>query len=209
MARIGLLGGSFNPAHAAHRHISLTAMRQLRLDAVWWLVSPLNPLKSPESMAALGDRVARARLQARHPRICVTALEAVLGTRFAVDTVIALKRRYPQHRFVWLAGDDIVAELHRWRRWRRFLREVPLAVAPRPGVSLMGAPALSWAGWSPTPASRWTDAPLPAIIRLHAGLRPESATQVRRTDPDWAKNMPSSNKTNTATNMASNMRMHD
>lgn len=205
MARIGLLGGSFNPAHAAHRHVSLTALRQLQLDAIWWLVSPLNPLKLPESMAALGDRVARARQQARHSRIRVTALEAVLGTRFAVDTVIALKRRYPQHRFVWLAGDDIVAQLHRWRRWRRFLGEVPLAVAPRPGVSLIGAPALSWAGWSPKPASRWTDAPLPAIIRLHAGFRPESATQLRRTDPGWANNM----ALNKPAKTASNPRMHD
>jgi len=186
MARIGLLGGSFNPAHAAHRHISLVAMQQLQLDAVWWLVSPQNPLKSPESMAALDSRVARAQREARHPRIRVTALETVLGTRYAVDTVIALKRRYPQHRFIWLAGDDIVAELHRWRRWRQFLREIPLAVAPRPGVTLIGAPALSWAGWSPILPSRWTDAPLPAIIRLHAGLRPESATALRRHDPDWA-----------------------
>ena len=186
MARIGLLGGSFNPAHAAHRHISLVAMQQLQLDAVWWLVSPQNPLKSAAGMATLGARVARAQSEARHPRIRVTALESVLGTRFAVDTVIALKRRYPQHRFIWLAGDDIVAELHRWRRWRQFLHEIPLAVAPRPGVSLIGAPALSWAGWSATSPSRWTDAPLPAIIRLHTGLRLESATLLRHTDPDWA-----------------------
>lgn len=189
MALIGLLGGSFNPAHAAHRHISLAALQQLRLDAVWWLVAPQNPLKSPEGMAALGLRVARAQGVARHPRIRVTALEAVLGTRFAVDTVIALKRRYPQHRFVWIAGDDIVAELHRWRRWRRFLAEIPLAVAPRPGVSLIGAPALSWAGWSPTPPSRWTDAPLPAIIKLQAGYRPESATKLRQADPGWTRSI--------------------
>lgn len=186
MARIGILGGSFNPAHAAHRHISLVALEQLRLDAVWWLVSPLNPLKSAAGMAPLATRVARAKAVARHPRIKVTALEAQLGTRFAVDTVAALQRRYPQHQFVWLAGSDIVAELHRWRHWRRFLRQIPLAVVPRPGISLIGAPALSWAGWSPTAPSRWTDAPLPAIISLHSRLRPESATAFRSADPGWA-----------------------
>ncbi|MEN9932095.1 MAG: hypothetical protein RIS17_668 [Pseudomonadota bacterium] len=187
MARIGLLGGSFNPAHAAHRHISLVAMRQLRLDQVWWLVSPLNPLKSAAGMAALPARVARAQRQARHPRIRVSAIEEQLGTRFAVDTVAALKARYPQHHFVWIGGGDIVAELHRWRHWRRFLRQIPLAIVPRPGVSLIGAPALGWAGWSATPPSRWTSAPLPAIIRLNSRLRPESATAIRATDPDWAK----------------------
>jgi nicotinate-nucleotide adenylyltransferase len=186
MALIGLLGGSFNPAHAAHRHISLVALDQLRLDAVWWLVSPLNPLKSQKGMAPLDARLEQAKRIARHPRIRVSALETRLGTRFAVDTVAALQRRYPQHRFVWLAGGDIVAELHRWRRWRRFLHQIPLAVVPRPGVSLLAAPALKWAGWSATAASRWTDAPLPAIIRLQSRLRPESATAIRQANPGWA-----------------------
>ncbi|OYZ12919.1 MAG: nicotinic acid mononucleotide adenylyltransferase [Sphingomonadales bacterium 28-64-96] len=187
MARIGLLGGSFNPAHRAHRHISLVALQQLRLDAVWWLVSPLNPLKSAAGMAPMATRVARAKSVARHPRIKVTALEEQLGTRFAVDTVAALQRRFPQHQFVWLAGSDIVGELHRWRRWRHFLRAVPFAVVPRPGVSLLGAPALRWSGWSPVTPSRWTQAALPAIISLHSRLRPESATEIRSADPGWAK----------------------
>lgn len=187
MARIGLLGGSFNPAHGAHRHISLVAMDQLLLDEVWWLVSPLNPLKSAAGMASLEARVARAERVARHPRIRVSALEQALGTRFAVDTVRALKRRYPHHAFVWIGGGDIVAELHRWRRWRDFLRAVPLAVAPRPGVSLLQAPALKWAGWSPHAPWRWTDAPRPAIIRLQSRLRPESATAIRAADPGWAQ----------------------
>lgn len=186
MALIGLLGGSFNPAHAAHRHISLVALDQLRLDEIWWLVSPLNPLKSAAGMAPLAARLAQAQRVARHPRIRVSALETRLGTRFAVDTVAALQRRFPQHRFVWLAGGDIVAELHRWRHWRRFLRQIPLAVVPRPDTSLLAAPALKWAGWSATPASRWTDAPLPAIIRLQSRLRPESATSIRQANPGWA-----------------------
>lgn len=186
MAQIGLLGGSFNPAHAGHRHISVVAMEQLLLDEVWWLVSPLNPLKSAAGMAALDVRVARAKRVARHPRIRVSGLEQSLGTRFAVDTVRALQRRCPHHRFVWIGGTDIVAELHRWRRWRQFLAAVPLAVVPRPGVSLLGAPALKWAGWSAAPPWRWTDAPLPAIIKLTSRLRRESATAIRATDPDWA-----------------------
>lgn len=186
MARIGLLGGSFNPAHGAHRHISLVALEQLGLDEVWWLVSPLNPLKAPAGMAPLEARVARAQQVARHPRIKVTALEEQLGTRFAVDTVAALQRRFVQHRFVWLAGSDIVAELHRWRHWRRFLSAIPLAVVPRPGVSLIGSPALKWAGWSPKPPSCWTRAPLPAIIPLKSRLRPESATALRAANPGWA-----------------------
>lgn len=187
MAHIGLLGGSFNPAHAAHRHISLVALDQLRLDAVWWLVSPLNPLKSAAGMASLAARVARATAVARHPRIRVSALEAQLGTRYAVDTVAALQRRFPQHRFVWIGGGDIVAELHRWRDWRALLRSIPLAVVPRPGVSLIGAPALGWAGWSATAPSCWTAAPLPAIIRLTSRLRPESATSIRAANPGWAQ----------------------
>lgn len=186
MARIGLLGGSFNPAHGAHRHISLVALEQLGLDEVWWLVAPLNPLKSSAGMAPLAVRVAQAQRVARHPRIKVTALEAELGTRFAVDTVAALQRRFAQHRFVWLAGSDIVAELHRWRHWRGFLRAIPLAVVPRPGISLIGSPALKWAGWSPNPPSCWTRAPLPAIIPLKSRLRPESATAIRAANPGWA-----------------------
>jgi nicotinate-nucleotide adenylyltransferase len=188
MALIGLLGGSFNPAHRAHRHISLVALTQLQLDEVWWLVSPLNPLKSATDMAPLATRLDRAARVAQHPRIRVTALEQQLGTRFAIDTVAALQWRYPQHRFVWLAGSDIVAELHRWRRWRDFLRTIPLAVVPRPGVSLIASPALKWAGWSPASPSRWTGAPLPAIIRLKSRLRPESATAIRAANPGWATN---------------------
>lgn len=188
MARIGLLGGSFNPAHAAHRHISLAALEQLALHEIWWLVSPQNPLKPAAGMAPLAARIARARRTARHPRIRVTALEDQLGTRFAVDTVAALRRRHPRHRFVWIGGSDILAELHRWRAWRRLLQLVPLAVVPRPGVSLVGSPAAKWAGWSATPPSRWTTAPLPAILRLQSRLQPGSATAIRAADPGWASN---------------------
>ena len=100
--RIGLLGGSFNPAHDGHRHVSLEALKRLRLDRVWWLVSPQNPLKDAAGMAPLADRLAAAGEIARHPRIAVTALEAELGTRYTLDSVRALKRRFPAVDFVWL-----------------------------------------------------------------------------------------------------------
>jgi nicotinate-nucleotide adenylyltransferase len=187
MARIGLLGGSFNPAHRAHRAISLMAMRQLQLDAVWWLVSPQNPLKSARGMAPLAARLASARAAARHPRIKPSALEAALGTRFAVDTATGLKRRYPKHRFIWIIGADILPELHRWRRWRAFARAMPLALAPRAGYAASGSPARAWLGQRVIPAKGWTAAALPAIIRLHGPALPDSATALRAADPDWAR----------------------
>jgi nicotinate-nucleotide adenylyltransferase len=186
MARIGLLGGSFNPAHRAHRAISLAAMRQLGLDEVWWLVSPQNPLKSPAGMAPLAARLASARAAARHPRIRASALEAALGTRFAVDTAAALKHRFPAHDFIWIIGTDIVPELHRWRRWRQFTRIMPLALAPRTGYRATGSPAWAWLNRHRTSAKGWTAATLPAIITLTGRALPDSATALRHADPDWA-----------------------
>lgn len=186
MARIGLLGGSFNPAHRAHRAISLAAMRQLQLDEVWWLVSPQNPLKSPAGMAPLAARLASARAMALHSRIRASALEATLGTRFAVDTAMALKRRFPAHDFIWIIGADIVPELHRWRRWRQFVRHMPLALSPRAGYSATGSPAWAWLSHHVRAAKGWTAAPLPAIIKLTGHPLPDSATALRAADPDWA-----------------------
>ena len=191
---IGLLGGSFNPAHAAHRHISLEAMRQLGLDEIWWLVSPQNPLKSADGMAGLADRLASARAAARHPRIRVTAIEAELGTIFAVDTVAALGARFPQHRFIWLIGADNLAQLHRWRRWRDLARQVPIAVVPRPhyiGHSQF-APAMGWFRRfrrNSANGRQWTRWELPAIVILSIRLSPLSATSIRTRDPDWAKRL--------------------
>ena len=112
--RIGLLGGSFNPAHAGHLHISLEALKRLGLDEVWWLVSPQNPLKSDDGMEPLPTRVARARQLARHPHIRIEAPELMLGTRYTLDTVQALKRAYPHAQFVWLMGADILPQLVDW-----------------------------------------------------------------------------------------------
>jgi ribosome silencing factor RsfS/YbeB/iojap/nicotinate (nicotinamide) nucleotide adenylyltransferase len=134
--RIGLLGGSFNPAHEGHRHISLEALKRLGLDEVWWLVSPQNPLKTDDGMEPLATRVARARqVVGRHPRIRVDAPELVLGTRFTLDTVRALRRAYPRARFVWLTGADILPQLVDWRGWRELFAAIPIAAFARPGWS--------------------------------------------------------------------------
>jgi nicotinate-nucleotide adenylyltransferase len=133
--RIGLLGGSFDPAHEGHLYVSEIARKLLKLDYVWWLVSPGNPLKpEPETLAV---RLARARATARHhPFIRVTDIEQRLGTRYTIDTVRALRRRFPQARFVWLMGSDNLQQFARWRRWQEIARLIPIAVVRRPGSVL-------------------------------------------------------------------------
>ena len=134
--RIGLLGGSFNPAHAAHRHISLAALKRLGLDQVWWLVSPGNPLKDAGKMPDLEARIEVAREVAHHPKIVVTGFEAGRPSAYTVDTIGFLKRRYPSVDFVWLMGADNLASFHRWREWEKLFGLVPIAVLDRPGYRL-------------------------------------------------------------------------
>ncbi len=129
--RIGLLGGSFNPAHAGHRHISLLALHQLGLDQIWWLVSPQNPLKPRAGMAPLANRLAAARAIADHPRIRATDIEVRLATWYTADTLDRLRRRYPGHRFVWLMGADNMIQLTRWKRWPEVFEAVPVAIFDR------------------------------------------------------------------------------
>jgi ribosome silencing factor RsfS/YbeB/iojap/nicotinate (nicotinamide) nucleotide adenylyltransferase len=133
--RIGLLGGSFNPAHEGHRHVSLEALKRLGLDEVWWLVSPQNPLKAGDGMEPLATRLARARQIGAHPRIRVETPELVLGTRYTLDTVRALRRAYPKARFVWLMGADILPQLVDWQGWRELFAAIPIAAFARPGWS--------------------------------------------------------------------------
>jgi nicotinate-nucleotide adenylyltransferase len=133
--RIGLLGGSFNPAHAGHRHIIEQARRRLGLDQVWLLVSPGNPLKPQRGMAPLAQRLASARTLADDRHVIATAIEAVLGTRYTVDTLHRLMQRYPRARFVWIMGADILEQLPRWRRWLEITRRIPFAVVPRPSYN--------------------------------------------------------------------------
>ena len=129
---IGLLGGSFDPPHAGHAHITREAMKRFRLDALWWLVSPGNPLKV-NGPAPLADRMQAARALMRHPRVVIGDLEARLGTRHTAQTLKALHRRYPGVRFVWLMGADNLAQLHRWQNWRWIMDHVPVGVMARPG----------------------------------------------------------------------------
>jgi nicotinate-nucleotide adenylyltransferase len=133
--RIGLLGGSFDPPHAGHVHITKWALRAFRLDRVWWLVSPGNPLK-PAAPADLARRLAAARAIMRHPRVAVSDLEARMGTRYTAEAVAGLRRRYPGVRFVWLMGADNLAGFHRWERWAEIMETVPVGVLARPGEQL-------------------------------------------------------------------------
>jgi len=126
------LGGSFDPAHDGHANITRTALRRFALDAVWWLVSPGNPLKM-RAPAPLQARLTTARAIMQHPRVVVTALEARLGTRHTAQTIAALQRRYPGVRFVWLMGADNLAQFHKWQDWRDIMEGVPLGVLARPG----------------------------------------------------------------------------
>jgi len=196
MARIGLLGGSFNPAHRGHRHISRAAMRALGLDEIWWLVSPGNPLKEgAEDMAPFEARLASARAAAGGGRIRVSDFEARQGTRFTVDTVRRLKQFYPQHRFIWLLGSDTVPNFHKWRDWRGLAREVPIAVIRRPGYdsAARAARAMGWLRRFVHPssqASHWTEWSAPAILFLRLPPDPTSATAIRAQDPSWYRRSP-------------------
>ena len=190
MKRIGLLGGSFNPAHEGHRRISLFAIEALGLDEVWWLVSPGNPLKSARGMAPLAARLASAERMARHAPIIPTAIETTLGTRFTADTLAKLVRHFPHHRFIWLMGADNLAQFHRWQRWRQIARTLPIAVIARPGydAAARSAVAMGWLGrfgHAPGTARRWTRWSLPALVLMHTVPDPTSATARRAADPDW------------------------
>ena len=134
--RIGLLGGSFNPAHEAHLRVSLVALKRLGLDQVWWLVSPQNPLKAERKMPSLAERVALARAVGRHPKIVVTGFEGARASAYTIDTVRFLKRRYPSVNFVWLMGADNLASFHRWQSFEEIFRLVPIAVFDRPGFRM-------------------------------------------------------------------------
>lgn len=133
--RVGLLGGSFNPAHEGHRHVAERALAALGLDQVWLMVSPGNPLKPARGMAPFAARLASARRIADGRRVVATAIEARLGTRYTADTLALLRRRFPRVRFALLLGADNLAQLPRWRHWREIARTTPLAVLPRPGAT--------------------------------------------------------------------------
>ena len=191
MARIGLLGGSFNPAHRGHRRISLAAMRALGLDEVWWLVSPGNPLKEgAKDMAPFQARLQSARAVARGAPIRPSDFEVRAGTQYTVETLDKLKRRYPNHDFIWLMGLDNLRNFHLWRDWRGIARRVPIAVISRPGYDrpAHAARAMGWLRRFVHPSSQakhWTEWSLPAILLLRLPPDQTSATAIRALDPNW------------------------
>jgi nicotinate-nucleotide adenylyltransferase len=184
--RIGLLGGSFNPAHGGHLHISLLALKCLDLDEIWWLVSPQNPLKPAAGMAPFAERVASAQAFAKaHRRIKVSAIEASLHTVYTADTIAALNRRFPGTDFVWLMGGDNLAQLPHWRRWVELMQRVPIAVFDRPRTALRalaGKAAQRFAhARVPDAAARdLAGMTAPAWAFFHTRLDPRSATEIRR-----------------------------
>jgi nicotinate-nucleotide adenylyltransferase len=188
--RIGLLGGSFNPPHAAHRAISLFALKRLKLDRVWWLLTPGNPLKDNGGLHDLTERADAARKIADDPRIDISCLEAVIGVRYTVDTIIHLRRRVSGVHFVWIMGADNLAQFHRWKDWRRIASEVPIAVIDRPPQSFraLAAPAAQALARYRLPenqAARLAEQHTPAWVFLSGMKLSLSSTRLRNSDGSW------------------------
>jgi nicotinate-nucleotide adenylyltransferase len=192
--RVGLLGGSFNPAHAGHLYISELALKLLGLDEVWWLVSPQNPLKPAKGMAPLAKRLEEARRQARHPKLRVTAIEADLGTRYTADTLATLCARYPRIRFVWLMGADNLRQIEHWRAWSSIFHLMPIAVFARhtyDSRALAGKAASRFRKYRRHlhRAGRFSSKTPPAWAFVHSRLHPASGTAIRSGDapPRWTR----------------------
>ncbi len=183
--RIGLLGGSFNPAHEGHCHISRTALDRLALDQVWWVVSPQNPLKSTDITADFEQRLAYAKTLVRDRRIEVTDVERRLGTQYTIDTLRALKRAAPHINFVWLMGADNFIQLPQWREWTNIMSLVPVAVIARPGYHLragLGQAACRYRvnRLKSEDAAFLANMPPPAWTLIVAKLHPLSSTKLRK-----------------------------
>tara|TARA_R110002167_G_C12703828_1_gene654039 strand:+ start:6423 stop:7034 length:612 start_codon:yes stop_codon:yes gene_type:complete len=178
---VGLLGGSFDPAHDGHVHITKTALKRFGLDRIWWLVSPGNPLKQ-NGPAPMPQRLADARAIMQHPRVAVTDIEARLGTRYTAQTIAGLMRRYPEVRFVWLMGADNLAQFHHWRDWRWIMETVPIGVLARPNDRI--------------------SARLSKAARIYKGAMlqgPQSGVLGRRDAPAWCfVNLPMSDMSSSA-----------
>ena len=182
--RIGLFGGSFNPPHEGHVLVAETALRALRLDRVWWMVTPGNPLKDHGDLAPLAERIALSRGIARDPRIVVTAFEAGHRVRYTADTVALVRARRPAVRFVWLMGADGLRSFHRWQQWRTIMRCVPIAVVDRPGhtlshLSSKAAIAFAAARVDETDAALLPGMTPPAWTFLHGPRSAASSTEIR------------------------------
>ena len=183
--RIGLFGGTFNPPHEGHRLASIIALRRLGLDAIWWLVTPGNPLKENSALPPLQARMAAARAVAAHPRIRVTGFEAEIGARFTYDTVRYLTQRCPEVRFVWIMGADNLSGFHRWQRWRDIAQMVPIAVVDRPRSTLKAAHSRTAAclfrrRLDETDGRLLACAQPPAFVFLHGPRSDTSSTALRQ-----------------------------
>jgi nicotinate-nucleotide adenylyltransferase len=183
--RIGLFGGSFNPAHRGHLMVALFALKRLKLDWVWWLVSPQNPLKDPRETGEYAGRLAFTRRIARHPRFIVSDLEKQIGSRTTAETLDRLAPVLRRAKFIWIMGADSFANLHKWNDWIDIPETLPLAFLARPGYSiraLSGRAAIRYAqSRLPTaPAAALPDCRPPAWVFLPMPLRPESSTAIRR-----------------------------
>ena len=182
--RIGLFGGSFNPAHYGHYMVALYAMKRLQLDWVWWLVSPQNPLKDPSQTGEYSKRLAVAKRIAKHPRFVVTDLERQAKSHNTAETLAALSGQLKQANFIWIMGADSFANLHRWHHWTDIAEALPLAFLARPGYSiraLSSRAAIRYAS-SRIPADRaamLVNHKTPAWVFLPMPLRPESSTAIR------------------------------
>jgi nicotinate-nucleotide adenylyltransferase len=183
--RIGLFGGSFNPPHRGHLAVSVSALRRLRLDWVWWLVSPQNPLKDASEISGFAERLAAARDLVTHPRILVSDLEKRLGTRTTAELLDAMEPILQRGRFVWIMGADSFAGLHQWNDWRELPSHLPLAVLDRPGfaqAALTSPAARTLARWrlNESQAACLPFRVPPAWVFLRQRHRPESSTAIRR-----------------------------
>jgi len=182
--KVGLYGGSFNPAHDGHAHVAETARRRLGLDRVIWLVSPQNPLKSRAQTADLADRIAGAKALAHGYGMVVAAVETQLGSNYTIDTIRGLKSRFPGVKFVWIMGADSLASFHRWKGWSQIMHEVPIAVISRPWISLksrFSPAALRFARFrrSPQSAIRLATSKTPAWTFLFGRFNFQSSTALR------------------------------
>lgn len=184
--RIGVMGGTFNPPHDGHALISRTALRRLKLDQLWWVVTPGNPLKHNNGLPTSAERIALCRALADDNRMRVTAFEEDLHTPFTAATLAFLTRRYPGVRFCWIMGADNLGSFHRWQQWRDIASRVPIAVVDRPGwhMKAMASPAAQWMRRSFVPEQRaatLVGSQAPAWTFLTGPLSKSSSTEIRAT----------------------------
>lgn len=183
--RIGVMGGSFNPPHDGHRVVAETAVKRLRLDRLWWVVTPGNPLKSNGGLPPLADRITLAEAHAHGPRMTITGFERELGTPYTAATLAFLKRRYPSVQFVWVMGADNLASFHRWQHWRAIASLMPIAVVDRPGwrLAALSSPAAHVLAKRRVPEQKAAALPRakpPAWVFLTTRLSASSSTVLRR-----------------------------